>query len=140
MASRRKVTLENLDDAIADILKQYEGDVVDKTKEITAAVTKEGVQAIKNESLMKFSNVDLPRGRYGSGWTSQLETGRFSAQGIIYNSKYPGLPHLLEHGHIVRTTGKRTPGSKDEVEGVEHIAKVEEKITQEYIQKIEAGL
>ena len=132
MASRRKVTLENLDKAIADILNQYQGEVVDKTKEITAVVTKTGAQAVKNESLTQFNNVDLPRGRYGTGWTSQVETGRFSAQGTIYNSKYPGLPHLLENGHANRNGG-RTPGKV-------HIAPVEEKITQEYIRKIEAGL
>ena len=128
----RKVTLKNLDKAIADILKEYEGDVVENMKEITAAVTKEGAKAVKNESLSTFNNKVLPRGRYGSGWTSQVETGRFSAQGIIYNSKYPGLPHLLENGHAKRGGGR--------VEGRPHIKPVEEKITKEYIRKIEASL
>lgn len=131
MASR-KVTLENLDKAIAEILNEYQGDVVDNINEITAVVTKKGAQAVKNESLSKFNNVNLPRGRYGSGWTSQVETGRFSAQGTIYNSKYPGLPHLLENGHAKRNGGR--------VEGTPHIQPIEEKITQEYIRKIEAGL
>ena len=132
MASRRKVTLENLDKAIADILNQYQGEVVDKTKEITAVVTKTGAQALKNESLTQFNNVDLPRGRYGSGWTSQVETGRFSAQGTIYNSKYPGLPHLLEYGHLNRD-GSRTPGRP-------HIEPVEEQLEQLLMQGLEGKL
>jgi len=130
--ARKKCTLATLGDAIADILKEYEGEVVDKTQEITAAVTKKGANALRNESLSMFNNVDLPRGRYGTGWTSQVETGRFSAQGTIYNAKYPGLPHLLENGHANRNGG-RTPGRV-------HIKPVEDMVTQEYIRKVEANL
>jgi hypothetical protein len=130
--ARKKCTLSTLGDAIADILKEYEGEVVDKTQEITAAVTKKGANALRNESLSMFNNVDLPRGRYGTGWTSQVETGRFSAQGTIYNAKYPGLPHLLENGHANRNGG-RTPGRV-------HIKPVEDMVTQEYIRKVEANL
>lgn len=130
MASRRKVSLNTLGDAIDDILKEYEGEVIDNMQKITKEVTKAGAKAVKNESLNNFNNVHLPRGRYGSGWTSQIETGRFSAQGTIYNAKYPGLPHLLEYGHANRDGG-RTPGRV-------HIAPVEEKINKEFMRRLEA--
>ena len=136
----KKVTLKNLDKAIADILKEYEGDVDENVKLITAAVTKKGANTLRNESLSTFSNVNLPRGRYGSGWTSQIETGRFTAQGTIYNSKYPGLPHLLEYGHAIRNGGRIAPEKAGFTNAYAHIKPIEEKIVKEYIQKIEAAL
>lgn len=92
-------------------------------------MTKIGVKTVKSESLRSFKDVNLDKGRYGTGWTSQIETGRFSAQGTIYNYKYPGLPHLLEYGHANRNGG-RTPGHV-------HIAPVEEKINADFERKIE---
>lgn len=128
MASKRKATVDNLDDVISDILGDYAGEVRENLDEITAKVTKEGVKALKNESLTEFNDVHLKKGRYGSGWTSTMETGRFSTQGTIYNKKYPGLPHLLEHGHAKRGGG-RVPGKV-------HIAPVEEKIVKSFQKEV----
>lgn len=132
MARGKKVTIENVDQAIAEILNKYEGDVFSNLKEITQEVTRKGVRVVKNEALGMFTDVHLPHGRYGANFTSSIETGRLSAQGTIYNNQYPGLTHLLEYGHATRNGG-RVPGRA-------HLKPVEERITQEYIQKIEAGL
>ena len=128
MASRRKVTLDTLSAELQKILDECADDVVDDVKEATKKVAQKGAQAVKNESLSTFKDVHLKRGRYGSGWTSTVETGRLSAQGIIYNRKYPGLPHLLEHGHAMRGGGR--------VEGKVHIAPVEKKIVEMYEKEI----
>jgi hypothetical protein len=128
MASRRKVTLDTFADALKEILDEYAGEITDSVQEVTAKVTKAGAKAVKSESLSSFNDVHLKKGRYGTGWTTQIETGRLSAQGVIYNKKYPGLPHLLEHGHAMRGGG-RTKGKL-------HIAPVEKKIIEMYEREI----
>lgn len=128
MASRRKVTLDTFSTELKKILDEYADEVTENVQEVTKKVARKGAQAVKNESLNIFKDVHLKKGRYGSGWTTTVETGRFSAQGIIYNKKYPGLPHLLEHGHAMRGGG-RVPGKA-------HIAPVEKKIVEMYEKEI----
>lgn len=123
MASK-KISAAQLPDAIKSILDEYAGEIEVNINEITAKVTKEGAKVLRAESKQKFKDVKLKRGRYGTGWTTQMETGRFSAQGTIYNKKYPGLPHLLEHGHANRGGG-RTPGKL-------HIDPVEKLVIENY--------
>ena len=125
----KAITVDRLGDEIAKILDEYATDITGNVEEATRRVTKMGVKTVKSESLRRFKDVNLDKGRYGTGWTSQIETGRFSAQGTIYNYKYPGLPHLLEYGHANRYGG-RTPGHI-------HIAPVEEKINEDFERKIE---
>lgn len=128
MASRRKVTLDTFSTELKKILDEYADEVTENVQEVTKKVARKGAQAVKNESLNTFKDVHLKKGRYGSGWTTTVETGRFSAQGIIYNKKYPGLPHLLEHGHAMRGGGR--------VLGKAHIAPVEKKIVEMYEKEI----
>lgn len=128
MASRHKVTLDTFSTELKKILDEYADEVTENVQEVTKKVARKGAQAVKNESLNTFKDVHLKKGRYGSGWTTTMETGRFSAQGIIYNKKYPGLPHLLEHGHAMRGGG-RAPGKA-------HIAPVEKKIVEMYEKEI----
>lgn len=128
----KAITFDQLGVEISKILDEYEGEIRNNVKEATKKVTRLGVRTVKNESLNKFKDVNLKKGRYGTGWTSTFVTGRFSAQGTIYNSKYPGLPHLLEHGHANRNGG-RTPGHV-------HIAPVENKIATDFERKIEHAI
>ena len=53
--ARRKVTAENLGSVISDIMKDYHEGVIESVKEVTAQVTKAGVQAVRNSSLETFS-------------------------------------------------------------------------------------
>lgn len=125
----KAITVDRLGEEIANILDEYATDITGNVEEATRRVTKMGVKTVKSESLRSFKDVNLEKGRYGTGWTSQIETGRFSAQGTIYNYKYPGLPHLLEYGHANRYGG-RTPGHV-------HLAPVEKKINEDFERKIE---
>lgn len=122
-----RVTIDNLASAIEDILEQYEGDVEDLNAETVKEVVKLGVKAVKSNS-----GVFGGTGKYASGWTSQVETGRTSAQGTIYNKKVPGLPHLLEHGHAKRGGG-RVPGRV-------HIAPVQDEIEKAFREELEKRL
>lgn len=122
-----RVTIDNLASAIEDILEQYEGDVEDLNAETVKEVVKLGVKAVKSNS-----GVFGGTGKYANGWTSQVETGRMSAQGTIYNKKVPGLPHLLEHGHAKRGGG-RVPGRV-------HIAPVQDEIEKAFREELEKRL
>ena len=120
----KKVTIDNLDDAIKKILKEYEHNVSLNLTEITKRVGKAGVQALKEESRQKFGTTKSKKKKYANTWTSETEIGRLYSTVTIYNSQ-PGLPHLLENGHVSRNGTGRTYGK---VSGRTHIATVEKEI------------
>ena len=127
MASRR-ITPDQLSAAVDQILEKYGDDVKDNVNSIVKDITKQGVKMLKSQARSAVGGT----GKYASGWTSQHETGRVSAQGTIYNGKLPGLPHLLEHGHANRGGG-RTAGRV-------HIAPVEEQLIKEFESKVKSKL
>ena len=124
----KKVPIGRLADEIRKILDEYQDDVLGLSNEAVQKTVKAGVKALKAESKSKFGG----KGKYAAGWTSYFETGRVSAQGVIYNAATPGLPHLLEYGHANRGGGF-TPGRP-------HIAPIEEKIIQEFEQNLRSEL
>lgn len=126
-----KVTVDNLDDVVKSILKEYEDDVSKNMTDITKKVTKAGVQALKAESKSKFGTVKKRKRKYADTWTSKSEVGRLYTKGTIYNSQ-PGLPHLLENGHA-KVGGGRVKGK---VEGRPHIAPVEEMLIKLYEEEV----
>ena len=109
-----KTPIDKLQEAVNKALSEYADDATKTIEDLSKEFTKKGVQAVKGNS-----KVFRGTGKYASGWTSQFETGRLSAQGVIYN-KTPGLPHLLEKGHAKRGGGR--------VAGRVHIAPVEEEL------------
>ena len=122
--ANKKVILENLGDAISDILQEYAGEITRNIPEITERVGKEGVKAVRNSSKTKFNGT----GKYAKGWRTDVEHKRLSTTVTIYNKTLPGLPHLLEHGHANRGGG-RTAGRV-------HIAPVEEKLVKKFEKEI----
>lgn len=121
--ANKKVTLEQLPSAISAILDEYAGDIARNIPEITEKIGKTGVKAVKAGAKAKFNGK-----KYAAGWTQITERSRFGASTTIYNSRLPGLPHLLEHGHANRGGGR--------TEGRAHILPVEEKLIKQYEEKI----
>lgn len=113
--------------ALQKILKEYQEDVSKNVNDLAKKFTQKGVKEVKSASG-QFGGT----GQYASGWTSKFETGRLSSQGIIYNGKVPGLPHLLEKGHAKRGGGR--------VAGREHIAPVEQTLIEEFQKAVEQGV
>lgn len=113
----------DLEKEIGKILQQYGDNLTESIKEVTKKVARAGVKSVKANSQSTFGGT----GKYAAGWTSRVEEGRFSAQGILYNKSLPGLPHLLEHGHAMRGGGRS--GS---VDGREHIAPVERELIKQF--------
>ena len=130
--ARKRVTAETLADAVMEIMEEYRADVTASLRDVVHDVARKGAQAIRNDANQKFKDVKLPRGRYSTGWTVADADGRLDARSYIYNSKYPGLPHLLEYGHLNRD-GSRTPGRP-------HIEPVEEQLEQLLMQGLEGKL
>lgn len=121
--ANKKVTLEQLPSAISAILDEYAGEISRYLPEITEQVGKAGVKAVKAVAKEKFNGK-----KYAAGWRSVSERNRYGATVTIYNSRLPGLPHLLEHGHANRGGGR--------TEGRAHILPVEEKLIKQYEEKI----
>ena len=121
----QKAPLDKLEASINKILKEYEDDVNKDTTQLVRDFAKKGAQAVKGEARNRGWGDTTG---YASGWTSTVETGRLSAQGVIYNSKTPGLPHLLEFGHALRGGGR--------ARAFPHIAPVEEKLVEEYYKAV----
>lgn len=124
----KKTSVDKLSAAIHDILSEYGDDVQANLSDAVKKVTKKGAQAVKAAARSTFGGT----GEYAAGWTSRTETGRFSAQGVIYNKDAPGLPHLLENGHAKRG-GER-------VKGRPHIKPVEDAIVKEFEAEVKKDL
>lgn len=115
---------------IAATLEVYGLEVMKNLEEITKEYAKQGAKEVKAASQQFGSH-------YANGWTSRYETGRFSAQGTIYNQTTPGLPHLLEKGHVTRNgTGRTFPFTQ----GHPHITPVEQKIAKSYYENVVKNL
>ena len=121
------VPLEKLGDEISRILDEYSAEVVDDTKDAVEEVTKAGARALAQTARAAFKGK-----RYARGWRGKVEKDRYNAEGVIYHSTVPGLPHLLEHGHAKRGGGR--------VNGRQHIKPVEEKIAKEFEMKVRAAI
>lgn len=123
-------SFDSLQEKVMGILDEYAENISEGVAEATKAISKTGVKEMQSASKAAFGGT----GRYAKGWKSQVETGRLSSQGIIYNEDLPGLPHLLENGHVSRNGTGRTFG---DVKGREHIAPVEEKVVEMYQKTIQ---
>lgn len=122
-----KVPVDRLSAEVEKILQKYGENVQENLSDIVKDMSKKGAKAVSQQARQMFGGT----GEYASGWTSKAETGRISAQGVIYN-KTPGLPHLLENGHALRGGG-RAPGRP-------HIKPVEEQLVKEFEEKVKAKL
>ena len=127
----KKIPVDRLAAEIEKILTEYGDEVQENVNDAARRVTKAGAKAVRGNAQSTF-RVGNGEKNYAKGWTSKFETGRLSAQGIIYNKDLPGLPHLLEHGHANRNGG-RTPGRA-------HIAPVEQKIIEDFEKAVKKAI
>ena len=125
MARRIKTNLEKLDTSIKSLLKKYGDEVAQNADEITLAVGRRGANALKRASAeMHFKG----SGKYAKGWAVTEERHRMYTTVIIYN-RTPGLPHLLEHGHLLRNGRRWTPPRQ-------HIEPVETELVQQFEKEV----
>ena len=102
----KKVTIDNLDQAIKEILDEYEHHVQTDLDDVTHKVALQGARTLRAASKAAFGGT----GKYASGWKATVDKKtRFGNTEVIHNAKVPGLPHLLENGHASRNGGRVAP-------------------------------
>lgn len=124
MARTQKTPLDKLDKAIMKILTDYADEISENADEVTVKMGRKGAAALRQESAADFGGT----GRYARGWTVQVDRHRLYTDVIIYN-RTPGLPHLLEHGHLMRNGRRWTPPKQ-------HIEPIEQKLVTEYEKEV----
>lgn len=122
----KKVTIDNLDEAIIGILNEYADDIDANIAIVTKKIGQTGAKALNSSAKTNFNGT-----KYSKSWTSTTEQGRLYTTVTIY-SRIPGLPHLLEYGHALVGGGR--------VKGRAHIQPVEEKLIEEYEKEVTAKL
>ena len=127
--ARRKIKLDDFEAAIKDILQDYENHVILTSRQAVQTVLDEGVKQVKKNSQIFDPKHRPEKGRYYTGWTGRMDADRSTATGTIYNYKYPGLPHLLEHGHALVTGGRSTGQTKARP----HIEQVEQLMEEQFM-------
>lgn len=133
---RRQISL-TLDDAsdirreINEVLLAYGFQVTAEMQEAVNEVSKEAVKKLQAESRKHGWN------KYAAGWKFDKKNGNLDSKAIIYNGKHGSLTHLLENGHEKILWGRSTG---ERVEGVPHIAPVNEWVTQELPKRIDEKL
>ena len=115
-------TLDQLSEAINEILEDYGDELGEKIGEATKKIAQKGVQLLKATSPVA-DNTPL-KGAYARGWRVSVENHRdLTHSATIYNV-HPGLPHLLEYGHPTRNGGR--------TKAQPHIGKVEDLLYEEF--------
>ena len=127
----KKVTLNNLNEAIKGILDEYADDIQGNLDVITQKIGQKGVQALRNQTKATFNGKT-----YASGWSSTVEKQRLYTAVTIHNKKQAGLAHLLENGHV-KANGTGRYGSWS---GISHIKPVEEQLIVEYEREVKQNL
>ena len=122
----RKVSIEQMADAIEEELLKYNNLAADEVKN---AVKKAG-KTTKNEIN---GCAPVRTGKYAKSWRSKVTAEDSQSISVTVHSptRYM-LAHLLEHGHAKRGGGR--------VRAIPHIAPAEEHATTELVRDIENAL
>ena len=124
--SEKKVSIEQMAEAVMDGLIEYAGLATDVMKD---CVTKAG-NTVKSEVK---ANAPVRTGQYKKGWAvkKQKETAN-ALELVVHNKKSYQLTHLLEKGHAKRGGGR--------VRAFPHIAPAEQAGIRELEEGIKRGL
>lgn len=100
--SRQAVDPKSLDRYLLDMLIKYTNEVV---YEISIAVNEVGFEA--RDRVAKLSPART--GKYKRGWKVDFKNQGYRLTCVIHqNNKNYRLIHLLEKGHAIKNTGRRT--------------------------------
>lgn len=132
----KRTPIDQLNRAISGILSEYAEDIQGNVDQIAEQMGKKGVQALRKEARRVLKPSKSGKSEYTRGWKVQVEKGRLSTKVTIYND-HPGLPHLLEYGHVTRNGTGRTYAPTP---AHAHIAPVEKELVQTFEREVVAKL
>ena len=124
----RKVKPVDMAAEIEKILKAYGDDVSENMAAITLSVARATAKDLNSKAAQKVGG----SGRYSRGWGVTTENKRLTKTAVVHHKTTPGLPHLLEHGHIA-ANGERV-GQREHIADVDR--EVEELFEREVISKL----
>lgn len=122
----KKVSTTNLAAAIMEQLVEYSDEVNEASKKAVETISKEVKAEIQKNSPTESGN-------YKKGWRvkASYETTT-EKRNTVYNTKAPGLAHLLEFGHA-KVNGGRTAA-------IPHIAPATEDLEERMKKEIQKNL
>lgn len=92
--STEVIKADELDEFVKKILDEYGDKAITAMEKAAAGVSKAAANKVKADSPERT-------GKYKDGWNAKLFKDRVSVEAVVYNSRRPGLTHLLEHGHEI---------------------------------------
>lgn len=121
----------------ADQFANEVGTILDEFAKTSQEVADKAVTEVAKDTAKKLKRAGRSNwNKYPKGWTAKIEQHRLYTEAVVYNAKYAGLTHLLENGHVLRRGG-RTVGY---VNGIEHIAPVNDEVETELVKKLTEGI
>lgn len=126
----QRIRAANLENTLKDILAEYETEIVNSAIEAAVKeVAKESAKQLKKGG----SYHDTGASGYTKGWKAETKKkSRVGYEATVYNSKAPGLAHLLEFGHAKQNGGR--------TRAYPHIAPVNDAVADKLIEKIQEEL
>lgn len=131
--SYKIVRVDDLSDAIKEEIDAMNKEVIEKCSEAAEHAASEAVKDLKASSPVRSDgyNRKYAPGSYAASWTKKKESSRLGVISYtVYNSKHYQLTHLLEFGHIIAGTGRRT-------RSFPHIAPVNDSASKMFVDEVE---
>ena len=125
----KTASANNLAKFVMDELQAYASALPSDLAEAGKAAGKAAVQQLKADSHKQT-------GIYSKGWKTKTETTRLGAETVVYQGTRPGLAHLLEFGHPIKSGGRVVGQAK----AFPHIAAAEEMAANLYEQELKRRL
>lgn len=119
------INIDSFANEVVKQLKMYSSEVKRKVDEGKKDVAKEAVKELRTAGDFE----DLT-GDYRKGWAVKKDG---TAQ-VVHNKTDYQLTHLLENGHVIKNGTQRSYG---DTRKFEHIAPVEEKVIEAFIERVE---
>lgn len=118
----KKIRIDQLAVSIVGELEKYSTTTGTNVKECARKITKKACNELKQSSPKKS-------GKYSKGWKTTIVAENATSINIVIHETVYQLTHLLEKGHAKRGGGR--------VNGIPHIAPIEQKYGEELLKEVE---
>lgn len=131
--SERIIRIDELSSAIKEEIEAMNKKAIEGVNKAAEKAAKEAVKDLKATSPVRhdgFKRKHAP-GSYAKSWTKKKEGDALGVVNYtVHNAKHYQITHLLEHGHIIAGTGRRS-------KAIPHIAPVNEKVSRQFVEEVE---